>query len=66
MQNSECATLAETYRVKRERDGLVDAKFYVANAKEAVHETVCGEVNRLDEAVARGDVFVLDFDDRHE
>lgn len=64
MQISECATLAESYAAKKAQ-GLVDVKFYIANTKEAVHEIVCGEVNRLDEAIARGEVFPLDFDDRH-
>jgi hypothetical protein len=64
MQNTECSKLAASYELKA-ANGLIDVKFYISNSGETLSEAVCEEVNRLDEAVARGEVFELDFDDRH-
>jgi hypothetical protein len=64
MQNTECSKLAASYGTKAAQ-GLVDVKFYISNSGETLSEAVCEEVNRLDEAVARGEVFELEFDDRH-
>jgi len=61
MTHSDCSELAALYARKAEA-GLVDVKFFVGNVGEAVSEIVCGEVLRLEEAIARGDVFPLDFD----
>lgn len=44
-------------------DGLLDVKFFVRNPDEATTESVCGELNRLYEAVERGEEVPLDFRD---
>ncbi|ESY63131.1 MULTISPECIES: hypothetical protein [Mesorhizobium] len=59
---SECQTLAARFE-RMAADGLRDVKFFVRNADEATHEDVCQEVNRLYEAVERGDATPLDFKD---
>lgn len=64
MEHPDCVKLAALYQQKAAA-GLVDVKFFVGNLGEAVKEVVCGEVLRLEEAIGRGDVFKLDFDDRH-
>ncbi len=64
MSNTDCTELAALY-AKKAANGLVDVKFFIGNVGEAVHEIVCGEVLRLEVAIERGDVFPLDFDDRH-
>lgn len=43
--------------------GLVDVKFFVRNQDEAVSEQVCAEVNRLYEALERGESVLLEFKD---
>lgn len=48
---------------KKAADGLVDVKFFVRNPDEATTELVCREVNRLYDAVDRGEAEVLDFKD---
>jgi hypothetical protein len=64
MTHSDCIDLAALYE-RKAQNGLVDVKFFVGNIGEAVKEIVCGEVLRLEAAVERGDVFPLNFDDRH-
>jgi hypothetical protein len=64
VNQTDCSELAALYE-KKAAAGLVDVKFFVGNVGEAVNEIVCGEVLRLEEAIGRGDVFPLDFDDRH-
>ena len=58
----ECKKLADRFEEKA-AEGLLDVKFFVRNADEAMSETVCREVNRLYDAVARGDAEALDFMD---
>ena len=48
---------------KKAADGLVDVKFFLRNPDEATTELVCGEANRLYDAVDRGEAEVLDFRD---
>ena len=43
--------------------GLLDVKFFVRNPDEAMTESVCREVNRLYDAVERGEAETLDFRD---
>jgi hypothetical protein len=62
MEKTECQKLKERFSAKAD-SGLVDVKFFVVNPSEALGEQVCGEVNALYEAVARGDVKELDFND---
>jgi hypothetical protein len=62
MVKTECQKLSDRFAEKA-AGGLVDVKFFVRNPDEAVHEQVCKEVNRLYEAVDRGDVVDLDFND---
>ncbi len=62
MERSECQKLKERFEVKAAA-GLVDVKFFVVNPSEALGEQVCAEVNALYEAVGRGDVKDLDFND---
>ncbi len=62
MVKTECQKLVDRFAAKA-ASGLVDVKFFVRNPDEAVHEQVCQEVNRLYEAVERGDVADLDFND---
>jgi hypothetical protein len=61
---SSCSELAKRFETKSGA-GLVDVKFFVGNTYEAVHETVCQEVNRLYEAVEAGNTAKLDFNDSH-
>lgn len=58
----ECKKLAARFE-KMAADGLVDVKFFVRNPDEAMAESVCKEVNRLYEAVDRGEAVALDFQD---
>lgn len=44
-------------------EGLVDVKFFLDTSDEASKSVVCGEVNRLFEAVEAGDAYILDFKD---
>jgi hypothetical protein len=62
MVQTECQKLAARFAAKA-ANGLVDVKFYVKSPAEAVHEQVCEEVNRLYQAIERGDVAALDFKD---
>jgi hypothetical protein len=61
---TECTTLAERYKAKREA-GLIAVKFLLRNDQEALKEEICAEVNRLDDALERGDWVNLVFNDRH-
>lgn len=45
-----CEQVREIYDRKR-ASGLVDAKFYVGNAREAAHEIVCQELLSLEKAI---------------
>ncbi len=59
---TECEKLAERFS-RMAKEGLRDVKFFVRNTDEASTEAVCKEVNRLYEAVDRGEESVLDFKD---
>ena len=61
-KHSECNELAVRFG-KMADDGLVDVKFFLDTSDEATKEVVCGEVNRLFEAVEAGEVYDLDFKD---
>ena len=63
-QTTECQNLANRFE-KMAGDGLLDVKFYVAG-REAVTEQVCREVNRLYEALERGESAELDFKDSYK
>ena len=58
----ECQKLAARFETKA-AEGLLDVKFFVRNPDEAMTESVCREVNRLYEAVDRGEAEPLDFKD---
>ena len=60
---SHCEKLADRFE-KMAEGGLLDVKFYVAG-RELVTEQVCREVNRLYEALERGESAELDFKDSH-
>ncbi len=60
MEKTECQQLARRFELM-EKDGLLDVKFFVGS--EAVTEQVCREVNRLYEAVEKGECAELDFKD---
>lgn len=62
--DKECQALAGRFE-KMAADGLLDVKFYVADG-ELVTEQVCREVNRLYEALERGESAELDFKDSHK
>jgi hypothetical protein len=62
-QITECAALIERDKVKRQ-NGLVDVKFFLRSSGEALKEEICAEVNRLDEALERGDWVPLVFNDK--
>lgn len=58
-----CQKLAARFARMAASDGLRDVKFLVRNVDEAAAESVCDEVNRLYEAVERGEEADLDFRD---
>jgi hypothetical protein len=58
----ECKKLAARFNEKA-AEGLLDVKFFVRNPDEAMAEAVCREVNRLYDAVERGEASPLDFAD---
>lgn len=62
--DKECQALANRFE-KMAGEGLLDVKFYVADG-ELVTEQVCREVNRLYEALERGESAELDFKDSHK
>jgi hypothetical protein len=64
MTDTSCDTLAVRFE-KMAADGLLDVKFYVAG-RELVTEQVCREVNRLYEALERGESAELDFKDGYK
>jgi len=64
MSETSCDDLANRFE-KMAADGLLDVKFYVAG-RELVTEQVCREVNRLYEALERGESAELDFKDSHK
>ncbi|MBR1198797.1 hypothetical protein JQ574_22635 [Bradyrhizobium sp. AUGA SZCCT0158] len=64
MSKTSCDDLANRFE-KMAADGLLDVKFYVAG-RELVTEQVCREVNRLYEALERGESAELDFKDSHK
>jgi hypothetical protein len=59
-----CDQLAALYKQKA-RDGLIDVKFFLTNIDGAPKEAVCAEALRFEEAIERGDIAPLDFNDRH-
>jgi hypothetical protein len=61
---SNCEKLADRFEKMAAREGLLDVKFYVAG-RELVTEQVCREVNRLYEALERGESAELDFKDSY-
>jgi hypothetical protein len=64
MEKTECQKLAQRFE-QLESKGLKDVKFFIADPSEAVVEQVCQEVNRLYEAVDRGECRPLKFNDSH-
>lgn len=62
--STECEALVERYKQKQAQ-GLIDVKFFVRNAEEALKEEICEEVNRLDDAIEEGNCVPLVFNDRH-
>ena len=62
-KSGECHALAALFAEKSKTDGLEDVKFFVAAVSEFSAEEICGEVNRLYEAVAAGRVETLNFGD---
>jgi hypothetical protein len=58
----ESRKLASRFEAKAAQ-GLLDVKFFVRNPDEAMTESVCREVNRLYDAVERGEAEPLDFSD---
>ncbi|MBL4768109.1 MAG: hypothetical protein JKY94_10405 [Rhodobacteraceae bacterium] len=62
---SNCDVLAARFEHKA-AEGLLDVKFFVHNIDDAVSEAVCREVNRLYEAVERGEAVPLDFKDSYQ
>jgi hypothetical protein len=58
----ESQKLAARFEAKA-ASGLRDVKFFVRNITEATEEGVCREVNRLYDAVERGEAKPLDFND---
>jgi hypothetical protein len=56
--------LAAIYE-KKAQAGLVDVKFTLTDVEDATPEIIYGEVLRLEEAIERGDVTPLDFNDSH-
>lgn len=63
MENTECQRLANRFE-KMAKNGLLDVKFYVGGG-EAMSEQVCREVNRLYDAVEKGESVELDFNDSY-
>lgn len=63
MSETSCDDLANRFE-KMATEGLLDVKFYVAG-RELVTEQVCREVNRLYEALERGECAKLDFKDSY-
>jgi hypothetical protein len=61
-RQTESHKLAARFR-KKAVDGLGDVKFLVRNIDEATNEAVCREVNRLYDAIERGEAEPLDFKD---
>lgn len=59
-----CDAVAAIYKQKAAA-GLIDVKFFVDDAYKATREVVCGEVLRLELAIAEGDFEPLVFNDRH-
>lgn len=55
--------LASRFETMAASEELVDVKFYVNNSEEASAGDVCREVDRLYEALERGDSAILDFKD---
>ncbi len=64
MNTTECQKLVANYAEKR-KNGLLDVKFFLLNTDEALKEELCAEVNRLDDALDRGDYVELIFHDKH-
>ncbi len=56
----QCDRLADRFREKA-AGGLIDVKFYLRNTQEAADEQICHEVNRLYDAVGRGEFKKLGF-----
>jgi hypothetical protein len=63
MDKTECQKLAERFASMAAKDGLLDVKFYVAG--EVVTEQACREVNRLYDALEKGESGELDFKDTY-
>lgn len=63
VDGSECQSLAALFAAKAQTDGLEDVKFFVAAVSEFSAEEICGEVNRLYQAVEAGAVKTLSFGD---
>jgi hypothetical protein len=63
MEKTECQKLADRFASMATKDGLLDVKFYVAG--EVVTEQACREVNRLYDALDRGESSDLDFKDTY-
>jgi hypothetical protein len=63
--DKDCQNLADRFEKMAAEDGLLDVKFYVAG-RELVTEQVCREVNRLYEALERGESAELDFKDSYK
>jgi hypothetical protein len=57
--------LAALYKKKAD-EGLVDAKYFVSNVGDVAKEVVFAEAIRFDQAVERGEVTPLNFQDRHQ
>lgn len=57
-----CETLAARFK-KKQREGLLDVKFFLQNREEAVAEGVCGELLSFYEAIDAGKAKLLDFGD---
>ena len=55
--------LASRFATMAADEGLVDVKFYVNNSEEASTGDVSREVERLYEALERGDSAILNFQD---
>ena len=61
---TEREVLAERFE-KKAKAGLKDVKFCLSNEGESTVEEICGEINRLYDAVEDGKAIKLDFNDSY-
>ena len=65
VHGEEFERLSSRYAKQKEKEGLVDVKYYLRNTDDAVTEQVCRDVNKLYESVEKGGAVGLKFKDSH-